>query len=97
MGFRSLKIEKRSSEVWQILGAVKTQFCKYNVVVDGLSRQLDKAAKSVEKLGVRTRMMNRSLRDVETSSDGTVRVVLGDPFGASETAEEPDGEVDIPV
>jgi DNA recombination protein RmuC len=97
MGFRSLKIEKRSSEVWQILAAVKTQFGKYNVVVDGLSRQLNKAAKSVETLGVRTRVMNRALRDVETAPDETVRMVLGDPFAASEAEEELDGEVDVPV
>ncbi len=55
MGFRSLAIEKRSSEVWQILGAVKNEFGKYNEVVDRLSKQLTTAARSVESLGKRTR------------------------------------------
>jgi DNA recombination protein RmuC len=55
MGFRSLAIEKRSSEVWQILGAVRGEFGKYNEVVDKLSKQLSTAAKSVENLGMRTR------------------------------------------
>lgn len=65
MGFRSLAIEKRSSEVWKILGAVRNEFGKYNDVVDRLARQLDTAAKSVESLGIRTRAMDRKLRDVE--------------------------------
>lgn len=67
MGFRSLAIEKRSSEVWKILGAVHTEFAKYNEVVDRLARQLNTAAKSVETLGARTRAMTRKLRDVEVS------------------------------
>ena len=50
MGCRSIAIEKRFSEVWQILGAVKNEFGKYNEVVDGLSRQLQAALKSVDKL-----------------------------------------------
>jgi DNA recombination protein RmuC len=77
MGFRSLAIEKRSSEVWQILGAVSNEFGKYNKVVDGLSRQLNTAAKSVESLGIRTRAMNRKLRDVEKLPDETAEIILG--------------------
>jgi DNA recombination protein RmuC len=65
MGFRSLAIEKRSSDVWKILGAVRAEFGKYNEVVDRLAKQLNTAAKSVETLGVRTRAMTRQLRDVE--------------------------------
>ena len=65
MGFRSLAIEKRSSEVWQVLGAVQKEFGNYNSVVDGLSRQLNTALKSVEKLGTRTKVMTRKLRSVE--------------------------------
>ncbi len=77
MGFRSLAIEKRSSEVWHILGAVKNEFGNYNEVVDRLSKQLTTAAKSVESLGVRTRAMNRKLRDVEKLPDETAQIVLG--------------------
>lgn len=77
MGFRSLAIEKRSSEVWHILGAVKSEFGKYNEVVDKLSKQLTTAAKSVESLGIRTRAMSRKLRDVEKLPDETAQIVLG--------------------
>lgn len=69
MGFRSLAIEKRSSEVWKILGAVQGEFEKYNGVVERLASQLNTAAKSVESLGTRTRAMNRKLRDVEKLPD----------------------------
>ena len=74
-GFRSLAIEKRSGEVWKILGAVRNEFGKYNDVVDRLARQLSTAAKSVESLGVRTRAMDRRLRDVEVIPE--VQILLG--------------------
>jgi len=77
MGFRSLAIEKRSSEVWQILGAIRGEFAKYNEVVDKLSKQLNTAAKSVDSLGIRTRAMNRKLRDVETLPEATAEILLG--------------------
>lgn len=88
MGFRSLAIEKRSSEVWQILGAVKTEFGKYGIVVDGLSRQLNTAAKSVESLGVRTRAMNRKLRDVEKLPEDAAQIILGPAFADVADADE---------
>ena len=89
MGFRSLAIEKRSSEVWKILGAVRNEFGKYNDVVDRLAKQLDTAAKSVESLGVRTRAMDRKLRNVEVLPNHASQVLLG-----AETTEECD---DVPV
>lgn len=89
MGFRSLAIEKRSSEVWHILGAVKNEFGKYNEVVDKLSRQLTTAAKSVENLGMRTRTMTRKLRDVEKLPDATAQILLGPSI------DEPDEEVEV--
>jgi DNA recombination protein RmuC len=66
MGFRSVAIEKRSSEVWKVLGAVRAEFGKYNDVVEKLGNHLGTAAKSVKALGIRTRAMHRKLRDVET-------------------------------
>jgi DNA recombination protein RmuC len=69
MGFRSLALQKRSSEVWQLLGAIKTEFDKYGTVVTALSRQLTTASNSVENLGKRTRAMSRKLKDVELLSD----------------------------
>ena len=88
MGFRSLAIEKRSSEVWKILGAVGGEFAKYNCVVDQLSRQLGTAAKTVEKLGVRTRAMNRRLRDVEKLPDDETQILLGPALAVAEEEEE---------
>jgi DNA recombination protein RmuC len=66
MGFRTLAIEKRSSEVWQVLGAAKAEFKKYGDVWDKLGKQLDTARKTVEDAGKRTRAVERRLRDVET-------------------------------
>lgn len=94
MGFRSLAIEKRSSEVWQILGAVRGEFGKYNEVVDKLSKQLSTAAKSVENLGMRTRAMNRKLRDVETLPEATAEILLG---RAVEDLEDTQSEEDAPA
>ena len=88
MGFRSLAIEKRSSEVWRILGAVRNEFGKYNEVVDRLARQLDTAAKSVENLGVRTRVMNRKLQNVEKLPDETAQVLLGSELAMPEGAAD---------
>ena len=69
MGFRSLALQKRSSEVWQLLGAIKGEFDKYGDVVSSLARQLNAASNSVDSLGKRTRVMSRKLRDVEVLSD----------------------------
>ena len=69
MGFRSLALQKRSSEVWQLLGAIKTEFDKYGAVVNGLAKQLTTASNSVESLGRRTRAMSRKLKDVELLTD----------------------------
>lgn len=66
MGFRTLAIEKRSSEVWQVLGAAKAEFKRYSDVWDKLGKQLDTARKTVEDAGKRTRAVERKLRDVET-------------------------------
>ena len=66
MGFRTLAIEKRSSEVWQVLAAAKAEFKKYSVVWDRLGKQLETAKKTVEEAGRRTRAVERKLKDVET-------------------------------
>ena len=66
MGFRTLAIEKRSSEVWKTLGAVKTEFSKFGDVLDSVKSKLDQASTQIEKTGVRTRAIERRLRDVES-------------------------------
>jgi DNA recombination protein RmuC len=65
IGFRTLAIEQRSSEVWKVLGAVKTEFTKFGEVLAKVKRQLDTAGRTIEETGVRTRAMERRLRSVE--------------------------------
>ena len=69
MGFRTLAIEKRSSEVWKILSAVKTEFGKFGNVLSSLQKQLKTASNTIEKTEVRTRAMERKLREVEALPD----------------------------
>lgn len=75
MGFRTLAIEKRSSEVWQVLGAAKAEFLKYNDVWEKLGKQLETAKRTVDEAGKRTRAVTRKLRDVETL-DGALPALL---------------------
>jgi DNA recombination protein RmuC len=65
IGFRTLAIEQRSSEVWKVLGAVKHEFGKFGSVLDKVKRQLETAGRTIEETGVRTRVMERRLRSVE--------------------------------
>jgi len=78
MGFRTLAIEKRSSEVWNVLGAVKTEFGKFADVLDGVKRKLDSATKTVDEAGRRTRAIERKLRDVESLPEQDAVVLLTD-------------------
>ncbi len=97
MGFRSLALEQRSGEVWKILGAVRNEFSKYNEVVDRLSKQLNTAAESVERLGVRTRVMNKRLRDVESLPDNSEQILLDQSFADMEAAEDLEAVQPAPV
>ncbi|MDR3398822.1 MAG: DNA recombination protein RmuC [Pandoraea sp.] len=65
MGFRTLAIERRSSEVWQVLGAVKTEFTKFGDVLARTKSQLETVTRSIDKAEVRTRAMARQLKAVE--------------------------------
>jgi len=67
MGFRTLAIQKRSSEVWQLLAAVKTEFGKFGSVLDGVKKKLQEASNKIEEVDVRSRAITRRLRDVEGS------------------------------
>ena len=66
MGFRTLALEQRSAEVWQVLGAVKTEFGKFGEVLARTKKKLDEASHSIDQASVRTRAMARQLRDVES-------------------------------
>ena len=65
MGFKTLAIEKRSSEVWSLLGMVKTEFGKFGEVVEATKKSIDNAAAKFNEVGVRTRAIQRKLREVE--------------------------------
>ena len=77
MGFRTLAIEKRSSEVWKTLGAVKTEFSKFGDVLDSVKSKLDQASTQIEKTGVRTRAIERRLREVESLPSDEAQGLLG--------------------
>uniref|UniRef100_A0ABX1PUV5 DNA recombination protein RmuC n=2 Tax=Aromatoleum anaerobium TaxID=182180 RepID=A0ABX1PUV5_9RHOO len=65
MGFRTLAIQKRSSEVWNLLGAIKTEWAKYSDVLDLVQKKLHQASETIDKAQVRTRAVSRKLRGVE--------------------------------
>ncbi len=77
MGFRTLALEKRSSEVWQVLGAVKTEFGKFGDVLTQTKLALERAAKNIESAEVRSRQMARKLKSVEALPSEAAQRVLG--------------------
>ena len=83
MGFRTLAVEKRSSEVWQLLGAVKTEFGKFGDVLAKTKEQIDRASTTLGTAAVRTRAIERKLRDVESLPDTTSAQLLEDDTGAA--------------
>ena len=89
MGFRTLAIQKRSSEVWTILGAVKTEFDKFHDVLAMTQQRLDQANKELDKLvGTRTRMIQRKLKAVDKLDPAQSAQLL-------ETAAEDDSPVEV--
>ena len=70
MGFRTLAIQKRSSEVWNLLGAVKTEWGKYGEMLEAVQKKLHQASETIEKAQVRSRAVGRKLRDVEELPSG---------------------------
>lgn len=77
MGFRTLALEKRSSEVWQVLGAVKTEFGKFGDVLAATKTTLERAAKNIEQAETRTRQMSRKLKSVEALPSEAAQLLLG--------------------
>jgi DNA recombination protein RmuC len=69
MGFRTLAIQKRSSDVWRVLAAVKTEFSKYGEVMDKVQRKLQDASNTIDAVAVRRRAIDRKLRGVEVLPD----------------------------
>lgn len=77
MGFRTLALEKRSSEVWEILGAVKTEFAKFGNVLDATKKVLERAARNIDDAQTRTRQMSRKLKKVEALPSERAQELLG--------------------
>jgi len=84
MGFRTLAIEQRSSEVWRVLGAVKTEFGKFATVLEKAGNQLDTVNNSLKQAGVRTRAIERQLRGVEALPVEDAGSLLGELEQASD-------------
>lgn len=76
MGFRTLALEQQASEVWKVLGAVKTEFERYGEWVARIKEQVQKAADTVDKADTRTKMMRRALKNVEALPETQAQVLL---------------------
>ena len=87
MGFRTLAIEKRSSEVWKVLSIVKTEFGKFGDILEKTQEKLKQASDTIDTAKVRSRAIERQLRDVQElpailsngaaipSADGEVKLI----------------------
>jgi DNA recombination protein RmuC len=91
MGFRTLAIQKRSSEVWNLLAAVKTEWTRYGDVLDAVHKKLNQASETIEKAKVRTRAIGRKLRDVEELPTVPAAVILSISTSEGE-AEDAEGD-----
>lgn len=89
MGFRALAIQKRSGEVWRVLGEAKAEFEKYGGVWDRLKKQLETVQRTVDDAGVRTRAVTRRLREVGTNIEGTA------PFALEAEDDEDEGQGEL--
>ena len=76
MGFRTLALEKRSSEVWQVLGAVKNEFGKFGDVLARVKSQTETVLKTLDNAEVRSRAMGRALKNVEALPDGQAQALI---------------------
>jgi DNA recombination protein RmuC len=93
MGFRTLAIQRRSSEVWNLLGAVKTEWTKYGDVLDAVQRKLHQASETIEKAQVRSRAVGRKLKDVQELPVGEAAAMLpNDSWDGAATNVDHDDE-----
>ncbi len=78
MGFKTVAIEKRSAEVWQTLGAVKTQFGKFGDLLEGVQKKLQESANKIESAKTTSRQIERKLRDVEELPESESVKLIGE-------------------
>jgi DNA recombination protein RmuC len=76
MGFRTLALEKRSVEVWEVLGAVKTEFAKFGDVLAKTKKKLDEASNNISEAERRARVMSRELKSVEALPETRAQALL---------------------
>ena len=88
MGFRSLAVEKRTSEIWELLGAVRTEFGKFGAVLEKTKDKLEQASKEIDKAGVRSRAIERKLRDVQSLPQPDALRLLGETTPAMSAEED---------
>src|SRR5664280_933343 len=87
MGFRSLAIQKRSSEVWKVLGEIKSEFDKFGLTLDAVRKKLEQATNSMDDVRKRSRAFQRKLRNVQELPDASAEVLIDDKTPAE--LEEP--------
>lgn len=87
VGFRTLALEQRSVEVWELLGAVKTEFQKFGEVLAKTKKKLEEASSAIEKAEQRTRVMGRTLRSVEALPDERVSLLMTDSSNSGESED----------
>ncbi|MDR0404156.1 MAG: DNA recombination protein RmuC [Treponema sp.] len=95
IGFRSLAVEKRTSEIWDLLGAVRTEFGKFGEVLAKTKQKLDQASREIDNAGTRSRAIERKLREVQTLPETAARKLLEDAGTAEDTEAAADGEFSL--
>ena len=88
MGFRTLAVEKRSSEVWALLGQVKTEFGKFSDALEGVKKKLAAASNEIDRVETRTNAINRRLRKVQELPQDTRKELVGAPDGSLDLEAE---------
>ena len=94
MGFRTLAIEQRSSEVWQVLRAVKTEFGKFGETLASVKKSLDTASSRIGQTETRTRVMMRNLKAVEALPEDQATALLGGAQADDQDAS-PDSDLGV--
>ncbi len=89
MGFRTLAIQKRSSEVWTVLGAVKTEFGKFGSVLEKTQKKLQEASHTIDEAARRSRQMERKLKSVEALPENQAQLLMEEDYSeiASDSEE----------
>lgn len=87
LGFKTLAIEKRSSDVWRLLGAIKTEFMTFGTLLDKTRKKLDEASSSIDTAATRTRRIQRKMQGIEELPEHEAKGILGVDFGPGAEAE----------